>query len=264
VAAYCRDLAVLQKQGVDPLVAQQRAADRVTLHQAERIALPRRFSQPMQEIWLLQPRFAQRQRKRVFRLLAHPRFRAAFDFLELRSHANPDLAEDVAFWREAQLQSPEHLAENAGLAPAGRGRAASGRAFRRRRAAKAPPPPSSRGRWPTGWNFRVTTGPVRVFVGLGGNVGNVETTFMEAMWAMDSLPQTSIRAQSRLYRSPPWGRTDQAESSTQSWSCRRAWRRRSCWMRCWPSRSASAAFVVRTIVGVRARSTWTCWLMARK
>jgi poly(A) polymerase len=109
--AYCRELAVLQKGGVDPSVAQQRAADRVTLHQAERIALPRRFSLPMQEIWLLQPRFTQRQRKRVFRLLAHPRFRAAFDFLELRLGASPEIADDVAFWREAQLQSPEHLAE---------------------------------------------------------------------------------------------------------------------------------------------------------
>jgi poly(A) polymerase len=112
--AYCRELAVLQKAGVDPLVAQQRAADRVTLHQAERIALPRRFSLPMQEIWLLQPRFSQRLRKRVFRLLAHPRFRAAFDFLELRLSGNPEIADDVAFWREAQLQSPEHLAEALG------------------------------------------------------------------------------------------------------------------------------------------------------
>jgi poly(A) polymerase len=66
-------------------------------------ALPRRFSLPMQEIWLLQPRFSQRQRKRVFRLLAHPRFRAAFDFLELRLAASDSHAEDVAFWREAQL-----------------------------------------------------------------------------------------------------------------------------------------------------------------
>ena len=55
------------------------------------------------------------------------------------------------------------------------------------------------------------TSPVRAFVGLGGNVGDVETTLMEAMWSMDSLPQTSIRAQSRLYRSPPWGRGDQPE-----------------------------------------------------
>ena len=110
--AYARELAVLQKSGVDTLAAQQRAADRVTLHQAERIALPRRFSLPMQEIWLLQPRFQQRQRKRVFRLLAHPRFRAAFDFLELRAATTPELAEDLAFWREAQASSPEHLAES--------------------------------------------------------------------------------------------------------------------------------------------------------
>ena len=109
--AYCRELAVLQKSGVDASVAPQRAADRVTLHQAQRIALPRRFSQPMQEIWLLQPRFTQRVRKRVFRLLSHPRFRAAFDFLELRASAAPEVAEDVAFWRDAQLQSPELLAE---------------------------------------------------------------------------------------------------------------------------------------------------------
>ena len=69
-----------------------------------RTALPRRFSLPMQEIWLMQPRFSLRQRKRVFRLLAHPRFRAAIDFLELRLAASDSHADDVAFWREVQLQ----------------------------------------------------------------------------------------------------------------------------------------------------------------
>ena len=51
--------------------------------------------------------------------------------------------------------------------------------------------------------------PTRVYVGVGGNVGDVETTLAEAMWALDSLPQTSMRAQSRMYRTPPWGNTDQ-------------------------------------------------------
>jgi poly(A) polymerase len=101
--AYCRALAMLQAQGVHAADAQRRAADRVTLHQVSRTALPRRFSLPMQEIWLFQQRFSQRQRKRVLRLLAHPRFRAAFDFLELRLAASDAHAEDVAFWREAQL-----------------------------------------------------------------------------------------------------------------------------------------------------------------
>ena len=108
--AYCRALMALQAEGVPTAEAQRRAADRVTLHQLYRVALPRRFSVPMQEIWLLQPRFAQRQRKRVFRLLAHPRFRAAFDFLALRLAASDEHAADVAFWREAQAKPGDALA----------------------------------------------------------------------------------------------------------------------------------------------------------
>ena len=99
----------MQNSGCDLSVAQQRASDRVTMRQIERIAIPRRFSMPMHEIWQLQTRFAQRQRKRVFRMLAHPRFRAAYDFLELRAFGAPELEEELAFWRDAQLASPEQL-----------------------------------------------------------------------------------------------------------------------------------------------------------
>jgi len=107
--AFCRAQATLLKQGVAEEEAQRRAADRVTLHQLDTIALPRRFSLPMQEIWLLQARFGSRQRKRVFRTLTHPRFRAAFDFLVLRQVASSEHAADVAFWREAQQQSGHEL-----------------------------------------------------------------------------------------------------------------------------------------------------------
>jgi poly(A) polymerase len=100
--AYCRALMALQAQDVQPAEAQRRAADRVTVHQLDTVALPRRFSLPMQEIWLLQSRFPVRQRKRVMRTLAHPRFRAAYDFLVMRQTASDEHAEDVAFWREAQ------------------------------------------------------------------------------------------------------------------------------------------------------------------
>ena len=141
--AFCRALALLQAQGVHAAEAQRRAADRVTLHQVGRTALPRRFSLPMQEIWLLQPRFALRQRKRVFRLLAHPRVRAAFDFLELRLSASATHAEDVAFWREAQLHPSEAVAASEHEArEADAGEAEAPRKRRRRRrpgtAAQAP------------------------------------------------------------------------------------------------------------------------------
>ena len=149
--AYCRALALLQAQGVHAADAQRRAADRVTLHQVGRTALPRRFSLPMQEIWLLQPRFSQRVRKRVFRLLSHPRFRAAFDFLELRLAASDSHAEDVAYWREAQLhpdavlaaaERAAHAAESDGIVEAGEeggdGDAPHKRKRRRRRGGSVP------------------------------------------------------------------------------------------------------------------------------
>ena len=114
--AYCRALIGLQAGGMNAEEAQRRAADRVTLHQLSTVALPRRFSLPMQEIWLLQSRFSTRQRKRVLRLLAHPRFRAAYDFLLLRLYASSEHAEDVAFWREAQTQSGDELTASLGHA----------------------------------------------------------------------------------------------------------------------------------------------------
>jgi poly(A) polymerase len=115
--AYCRALMELQAHGMHAVEAQRRAADRVTVHQLSTIALPRRFSLPMQEIWLLQSRFSQRQRKRVMRLLAHPRFRAAYDFLLLRLTASSEHADDVDFWTEAQ-QHPDAVAAQLDVHPA--------------------------------------------------------------------------------------------------------------------------------------------------
>ena len=136
---------MLQAQGVHAADAQRRAADRGTLHQVSRTALPRRFSLPMQEIWLFQQRFSQRQRKRVLRLLAHPRFRAAYDFLLLRLSASSEHAEDVAFWREAQTQSGDELTASLGASAASGeyndedAGAAPKRRRRRRRPASAAP-----------------------------------------------------------------------------------------------------------------------------
>ena len=141
--AYCRELAVLQNSGCEFSVAQQRASDRVTLRQIERIALPRRFSLPMHEIWQLQTRFSQRTRKRVFRMLSHPRFRAAFDFLELRAFGVPELLEELTFWREAQTVSPEALATMVPAHSAGGGSPGSAAApKRKRRRAKPATPPN--------------------------------------------------------------------------------------------------------------------------
>jgi poly(A) polymerase len=50
----------------------------------------------MREVWTLQSRFRQRRGARPYRLLEHPRFRAAYDFMLLRVETgaeNPELAD---------------------------------------------------------------------------------------------------------------------------------------------------------------------------
>jgi poly(A) polymerase len=97
-AAHAAEVA----RGVDAQAAWTRASDRVVREQAARIAMPRRFTLPMTEIWALQSRLEVATRKRATRLLAHPRFRAAYDFLALRALDDPRLKELVAFWTQAQ------------------------------------------------------------------------------------------------------------------------------------------------------------------
>ncbi|MBM7130743.1 polynucleotide adenylyltransferase PcnB [Dyella mobilis] len=97
-------------RGKDGNESWSRAAAHVVAEQCQRVAIPRRFTITMEEIWSLQPRFEQIQRKKVFRLLAHPRFRAAFDFLLLRSAESPAMGELGQWWAHAQQLPHETLA----------------------------------------------------------------------------------------------------------------------------------------------------------
>ncbi len=95
-------------RGQEVTEAWARAAAQVVGEQCQRVAIPRRFTFTMEEIWSLQPRFEQIQRKRVFRLMAHPRFRAAFDFLLLRADESPAMRELGLWWAHAQ-QFPQDV-----------------------------------------------------------------------------------------------------------------------------------------------------------
>jgi poly(A) polymerase len=79
--------------------------DSVLDTQTEKLAIPRRFTSLMKEIWLLQPRFEQRSGKRQFALLAHERFRAGFDFLALRAQSG-ELPKEIAEWWERFARAP--------------------------------------------------------------------------------------------------------------------------------------------------------------
>jgi poly(A) polymerase len=71
-------------KGGAPIPALFEAMDAVLERQADKLAIPRRFEGTIKEIWSLQPRFEQRSGQRPFRLLEHPRYRAGWDFLDLR------------------------------------------------------------------------------------------------------------------------------------------------------------------------------------
>ena len=91
-----------QDDGVPEQPALTQAAQEVVGLQVECTSLPRRFSTPMQEIWAMQPRLTKRSGKRAYRLMEHPRFRAAYDFLLLRAEAGEERQELADWWTEFQ------------------------------------------------------------------------------------------------------------------------------------------------------------------
>lgn len=53
--------------------------------------------------------------------------------------------------------------------------------------------------------------PVRAFVGLGANLGDVAVTLPAALAALNDLPETTVSACSSFYRTPAWGMTQQPD-----------------------------------------------------
>ncbi len=92
----------LQASGMPAIAAMQKAGQQVVQQQVQRLALPKRFSLPMQEIWALQERLPMRHGKRAFQLVDQPRFRAAYDFLLLREAAGETTGGLGPWWTEFQ------------------------------------------------------------------------------------------------------------------------------------------------------------------
>ena len=77
------------------------------LNQLPAIAIPKRFTQTMREIWELQDRLEFKVGRRPLRLLEHKRFRAAYDFLLLREKEDPMLTEPADWWTRVQDEPPD-------------------------------------------------------------------------------------------------------------------------------------------------------------
>jgi len=100
--ALCERRDAFIEDGLSPGDAAREAADEVIAEQVRRVAIPRRYTTVSREIWGFQPRLANRTRKRALKLLEHPRFRAAYDFLVLRARAGEPLDDLADWWTELQ------------------------------------------------------------------------------------------------------------------------------------------------------------------
>jgi poly(A) polymerase len=93
---------VRQAAGEKLIPALHQAMDDVLAVQNDNLAIPRRFDAIMKEIWAMQPRFTGRSGRRPFRLLEHPRFRAAYDFMLLRCESGEVDMELGKWWETFQ------------------------------------------------------------------------------------------------------------------------------------------------------------------
>ncbi|HIF50096.1 MAG TPA: polynucleotide adenylyltransferase PcnB [Thiotrichaceae bacterium] len=91
--------------GLSEMEAVQLAGDTIISRQIASLSIPRRFTHMARDIWSLQVRL-KRIKKRSFRVLMHPKFRAAYDFLLLRAEAGESLGELVEYWTKEQLAEP--------------------------------------------------------------------------------------------------------------------------------------------------------------
>jgi len=101
----------LLKKGMVAYEASQKSASKMFDRQRQTIAVPKRFSITAREIWSLQFRLFNRRKKNVDSLIAHPKFRAAYDFLCLRAGKEQELKELADWWTDFQNAAPENRFE---------------------------------------------------------------------------------------------------------------------------------------------------------
>ncbi len=92
------------------------ASDTVISRQVSSLSIPRRFTMMSRDIWSLQYRLKSRKGNKPARLLSHPKYKAAYDFLLLRAESGEPVEDLVKWWTEF-MQSNEHLLADPGNRP---------------------------------------------------------------------------------------------------------------------------------------------------
>ncbi|NOH63748.1 polynucleotide adenylyltransferase PcnB [Vibrio coralliilyticus] len=91
---------LMEKRKLSAYDAIMEASNYILDEQVRTIAIPRRHTATIREIWQLQLRMPRRNGKRAFRLMELNKFRAGFDFLEMRGEVEGGETEQLAKWWE--------------------------------------------------------------------------------------------------------------------------------------------------------------------
>ena len=92
----------LKQDGEPGTIAMQNASSIILSKQIKDISIPKRFTMVIRDIWHLQSRFQYRHGRRAKSLLMHKKFRAAYDFMCLRSQAGEVLDDSCEWWTRIQ------------------------------------------------------------------------------------------------------------------------------------------------------------------
>jgi poly(A) polymerase len=106
------------------------------------VSVPKRFTLGVRDMYAMQPRLESPRGRRALRLLEHPKFRAAFDLLQLRAEVGMAHPETVRWWEALQSATPEQREQLADASANARPREAGARkpsSRRRRRRRPAAP-----------------------------------------------------------------------------------------------------------------------------
>ena len=97
----------LKQSGEPGTLAMQNASSTVLSKQVKVITIPKRFSMVVRDIWQMQHRFKFRHGKRAKSLLMHKKFRAAYDFMCIRSQAGEVTDDSCDWWTRIQTMAPQ-------------------------------------------------------------------------------------------------------------------------------------------------------------
>lgn len=104
---YLQTVRELVRSGAHGGAASAEAMEHVCQAKTDLVPPPKRLVPSIQEIWHLQSRLTHLQPRRVKRLVQHPRFKAAYDFLLLRASVKESNVAELAEWWQRFVEADE-------------------------------------------------------------------------------------------------------------------------------------------------------------